>query len=295
MINLYRAELQKIIGNRWVSGLLLWVFPVGAFGVIVFVAIMALFIQDFDSQFFNEPPLWTSTMIGVWNFPTNTLGQMFLIGLTAVTFAGEYQWGTWKNILPRQRRTAVILVKFLALGTLVVFTFLLMSIILGVGYGFITKIAGIEYGPAFSQDVFVEFIKDYGLQAMLAFFTVLITSVYAALAAMLMRSILGGVMVGLGIIIVEPVSSFILIPIATLLERENLLQLIRFTPTYNVDNIRSLVSADVPSQMFTWIFEANNLGNVQNSLGLSLFILTVWVTLGISLILWLFNRQDISS
>ncbi len=295
MINLYRAELQKIIGNRWVSGMLLWIFPIGALGVAIFVAFLALLIQDFDSRFFNEPPLWTNTMIGVWDFPTNMLGQMFLIGLTAVTFAGEYQWGTWKNVLPRQRRTAVILVKFLALGTLVVFAFALMAVILGVGYGVIAKIAGIAYGPALSQNVLIEFLKDFGLQAALAFFTVLITAIYAALAAMFMRSILGGVLVGLGIIIVEPVSSFIIIPISTLLENEKLLHIIRFTPTYNVDNIRSLVRFDAPSLMFSWIFEANNLGDVHNSIGLSLFILTIWIVLGMGLIIWLFKRQDISS
>ncbi len=295
MFNLYRAELQKIIGNRWVSGLLLWIFPIGALGVVLFVALMALLIDNFDSRFFNEPPLWTNTMIGVWGFPTNTLGQMFLIGLTAVTFAGEYQWGTWKNILPRQRRTAVIIVKFLALGSLVVFAFVLMSLIMGIGYGLITKIAGIEYGPTFSADVLGEFAKDYGLQAALAFFAVLITGIYAALAAMVMRSILGGVLVGLGIIIIEPVSAAVLVPIATITERTGILHLIRLTPTYNIDNIRSWVTLDQPSQLFAWIFATNNLTASHNSISLSLLILSIWVVMGIGLILWLFNRQDISS
>ncbi len=295
MFNLYRAELQKIIGNRWVSGMLLWIFPIGALGVVLFVALLALFIANFDSRFFNEPPLWTSTMISVWAFPTNMLGQMFLIGLTAVTFAGEYQWGTWKNILPRHRRTAVIIIKFLALGTLVVFTFVLMSLIMGLGYGLIAKIAGIEYGPALSAEVVGEFVKDYGLQAVLAFFSVLITGIYAALAAMAMRSILGGVLIGLGIIIIEPVSAFILIPIATFMEQEKILHIIRFTPTYNIDNIRSWVNFDKPSLMFSWIFEANNLTSAHNSVGLSLLVLSIWVVLGIGLIIWLFNRQDISS
>ena len=163
MLNLYHAELQKTIGNRWVLGFLLWIFPVGAFGVVIIYTLLAFFFENFGENFFQIPPEWTTTMISVWSFPTNTLGQMFLIGLTAVSFAGEYQWGTWKNILPRRRRYALIGVKFLTLGTLVLFAFTLMSIIVGVGFGVISAVAGIEYGPAFSGEVFIEFLGDYAL------------------------------------------------------------------------------------------------------------------------------------
>lgn len=293
MISLYMAELQKTVGNRWVTGFLLWIFPVGALGVVLFVALLALLIDDFGVRFFNETPLWTTTMIGVWGFPTNTLGQMFLIGFTAVTFAGEYQWDTWKNILPRQRRAALIGAKFATMGTLVVFTFLLMSVIMGLGYGLIALISDLPYGPALSAQVLADFGRDFGLQMVLTLLSVLITAVYAAFTAMLMRSILGGVLVGLALVIVEPVFAFILAPLARMLEAPNLLKLVRFTPTYNVDNIRSWVTNDTPSQMLAWMQEMVQTTIPSDGIAFSLLVLTAWVVVGIGLIIGLFNRQDI--
>lgn len=295
MLNLYRAELLKIIGNRWVTGLTLWIFPVGALGVVLLLAFLAGVMDDFAVQFFLEPPRWTKTMIDVWRFPTNILGQMFLIGLTAVAFAGEYQWGTWKNIVPRHRRAALILVKFLALGTLVLVTFVLMSLILGLGYGLIAKISGVSYGPAVTKTVLADFAQDYGFQAFVTFLTVLITAVYAAFAAMLTRSILGGVLVGLGIVVVEPILSFLLAPLAFNFNWPFLLTLIRFTPTYNIGNVISWVSQDAPNATIAFYYEAQGLAPPADSLGFSLLVLTVWVVVGIGLILWLFQRQDIHS
>ncbi|HID52280.1 MAG TPA: hypothetical protein EYP41_09600 [Anaerolineae bacterium] len=295
MLNLYRAELLKIVGNRWVTGFTLWIFPVGALGAVLFVALLALAVDDFAAQFFREPPLWTSAMISAWNFPTNILGQMFLMGLTAVTFAGEYQWGTWKNIIPRRRRTALILIKFLALGTLVLFTFVLMSLILGLGYGLIAQIGGVPYGPAITRTTLAEFARDYSFQAFVTFLTVLITAIYAAFAAMLTRSILGGVMVGLGIVVVEPISTFLLAPVAFHFDWTFLLTIMRLTPTYNINNVTSWVTQNMPNPTIAFYYEAQGLPPPADSLGFSLLVLTGWVVLGIGLILWLFQRQDINS
>ena len=60
--------------------------------------------------------MWTDTFMASWGFANNLFGRMFLLGFTAVTFAGEYQWGTWKNIIPRQRRSLLIMAKFINLG-----------------------------------------------------------------------------------------------------------------------------------------------------------------------------------
>ncbi len=295
MLNLYRAELLKIVGNRWVTGFTLWLFPVGALGAVLLLAFLSLVVDDFAAQFFREPPLWTNTMISVWNFPTNILGQMFLIGLTAVTFAGEYQWGTWKNTIPRCRRAALILVKFLALGALVLFAFVLMSLILGLGYGLIAKVGGVSFGPAITQKTLADFARDYGFQAFVSFLTVLITAIYAAFAAMLTRSILGGVMVGLGIVVVEPILSFLLAPLALNYDWAFLLTFMRLTPTYNIGNVTSWVVEGKSNIITASFYEAQGLTPPADSLGFSLLALTAWVVLGIGLILWLFQRQDINS
>ncbi len=86
-------------------------------------------------------------MLSPWSFANNLFGHTFLLGFTAVTFAGEYQWGTWKNIVPRQRRSLLIIAKFINLGVLILIAFGLMSLILGLGQGLLTRMAGVPYGP----------------------------------------------------------------------------------------------------------------------------------------------------
>lgn len=295
MLNLYRAEVLKIVGNRWIVGFLLWIFPMGALGLVVLISLLALFFDDFGPTFFGPSPQWTDLMINVWNFPTNILGQMFLIGLTAVTFAGEYQWGTWKNIIPRQHRMALIGVKFVALGTLVVLAFVMMSLIMGIGFGIAAILSGLPYGPALSMAVLRDFGGDYALQAFLAFITVLITAVYAALAAMFMRSILGGVLVGLGFVTIEPITAFVLMPVSLMMEWPWLLQIVRFTPSHNVSNIVSWVQHDGPDNVAATFYEMHGLIPPADTIGFSLTILAIWIMVGIGLILWLFERQDIAS
>jgi hypothetical protein len=124
---------------------------------------------------------------------------MILLGFAAVVFAGEYQWGTWKNIVPRNRRVMLLLMKFMALGVFVVLAFVLMSIIWVIGLGVLAQIAGAEYGPAVTLHVLSDFAEDYAIQAALTFTSMMIAAGYAALAGMLTRSILGGVLVSFGI------------------------------------------------------------------------------------------------
>lgn len=294
MWNLFRAELQKTVGNKWVAGFLLWIFPVGALAAILVTTLLALLVDSLAENMFVDPPLWTDTAITVWNLPTNILVQMLLLGLTAVTFAGEYQWGTWKNIIPRHRRPALIGVKFLTLGMLVVFAFVLMSIIVGLGFAVLTRIADVPYGPALSTVVLRQFAGDYALNATLAFIAVLITAVYAAFAAMLMRSMVGGIVVGLGFVIIEPVTAFLFMPLAAWLEWDWLLHIVRFTPTYNVSNIHSWAQSDAPTQLSQFFFEMRGLTPPVDSVAFSLTVLAAWLVVGIGLILVLFQRQDIT-
>ncbi|MCZ7672066.1 MAG: ABC transporter permease [Chloroflexi bacterium] len=159
MINLFQAEWQKAVGNRWVTGFLVWIFPVGMLSFIVFSSIAMLLSSSFREGFAQGITSWTDSMVNVWAFVTNPFGRMFLIGFMAVTFAGEYQWQTWKNIVPRSGRASLILMKFVVVTLIFLLTFILVSIILGVGQGIQAQIADVPYGPAFSLDVGLDFYK----------------------------------------------------------------------------------------------------------------------------------------
>jgi hypothetical protein len=291
MVNVLRAEWQKMVGNRWTTGFLIWIFPVGALGMVGLMSLFALLIPSFRENM-SVQPFWTDNFLAPWGFTNNLFGRTFLLGFTAVTFAGEYQWGTWKNIVPRQRRGLLIMAKFINLGVLILIAFSLMSLIFGFGFGIMARIADVTYGPEVTGDVVREFLGDYTLQAALAFVSVIIASIYAALSAILMRSILGGIMVGVGISIVEPLIFGVNLWLARLFDSEFFLHLGRISPFYNIENVNSWVRSD---QAVTWLQPLFNEAAPVDSMVFSVLVLAVWLVLGIGLVLYLFQRQDITT
>jgi len=296
MVNVLRAEWQKMVGNRWTIGFLIWIFPVGALGFVGAMSLFGLLIPSFrdniQANMSVEPQRWTNTFLVPWGFTNNLFGRIFLLGFTAVTFAGEYQWGTWKNIVPRQRRGLLIIAKFVNLGALILIAFGLMSVIFGFGYGIMTRIADVTYGPEVTDGVVREFLGDYVLQATLAFISVIIASIYAALSAIMMRSILGGIMVGVGISIVEPLIFGVTLWLARLFDSEIFLHLGRISPFYNIENVNSWVRND---HAVEWLAPLFSQGAPMDSMSFSVLVLAAWLAVGIGLVLYLFQRQDITT
>jgi ABC-2 type transport system permease protein len=295
MRDLFRAEWLKIAGNRWVAGCLVWIFPMAAVAFLVVAALVLSLSSDArEGLRQDESPPWTENAIGVWNVPNNPIGRLILLGFTAVVFAGEYQWQTWKNVVPRNRRVALIVIKFLALGVFVVVAFLLMSIIWTLGWGVLCQIAGVSYGPRITGDVLSDFAGDYALAAALAFTSTIIAAGYAALAAMLTRSILGGVLVGFALTFAESLSIVAFIFIGYFLDIPRIVHLYQLTPGYNLLNVASWINDHVAANMdvevgskATYIFS--------DSLTFSIVVLAVWVGGLIALTAFLFRRQDITS
>jgi ABC-2 type transport system permease protein len=295
MRDLFRAEWLKITGNRWVSGCLIWIFPIVAFGAVVVLAlILSLSSGARNGIREGNAPLWTDNAISVWNVPNNPLGRLILLGFTAVVFAGEYQWQTWKNVVPRNRRVPLILVKFLALGVFVVVAFLLMSLIWTLGWWLLCRIVGIPYGPKITSDVMSDFAGDYALAVALAFTSTLIAAGYAALAAMLTRSILGGVLVGFALTFAENLSIVGLIIVGYFLDIPRIVHLYQFTPGYNLLNVASWINDKVALNMDVTV-ESTATYIFSDSLTFSVVVLAVWVFGLIALTAYLFRRQDITS
>lgn len=294
MIELFRAEWLKIAGNRWVAGCLVWIFPVGALAFMIVVGVIMALSSTAREGFFDAPEQWTEQAIAVWNIPNNPLGRLVLLGFTAVVFAGEYQWQTWKNVVPRNRRSLLILVKFVALGAFIVTAFVLMSILWAVGTGVLSRIAGVPYGPSLTGDVLADFAGDYALAAALAFTSTIIAAGYAALAGMLTRSILGGVLVGFAITFAENLLAPVLALIGLLLDIPRIVHLYRLTPGYNLLNVSSWINSD---EAIEWTIQVSDQARytMTDSLAFSIFVLAAWVVGLIGLTIYLFRRQDIAS
>lgn len=295
MRDLFRAEWIKIAGNRWVAGCLVWIFPLLAVGFVIVVGIILALSSPARHGFqSDEPAKWTEQAIGIWNIPNNPVGRLILLGFTAVVFAGEYQWNTWKNIVPRNRRVLLIVIKFIALGTFVVLAFVLMSIIWTLGYGLLTQIAGASYGPRITEKVVTTFAGDYALAASLAFTSTIIAAGYAALAGLFTRSILGGVLVGFAATFIENLSILGLVIIGYFLNIPRIVHLYRLTPGYNLTNVASWINdshavdmkVDVGSKV-SYMFS--------DSLAFSVIVLAAWIIGLIALTAFLFRRQDITS
>lgn len=297
VLSLFRAEWTKTAGNRWVVGFLIWIFPVGALAFMVVMALLIALVPSMRSdQGVERLGLdgvdWTEQAISVWDFPNSLLGRLIVLAFTSFVFAGEYQWGTWKNILPHSNRVAVVLIKFITVGLFVIIAFSLMSAIYGAGMVVLTEIAGGSHGPPVSGPVLTAFTGDYLQQAGLAFTLTLIAASMAALLAMAMRSILGGAIAGIILTYVEGLSILPMVLLAHWLDYPRLVHAYRVTPSYNVANIKSWLTQGVAEGENFDFF--NNVVDFSDSMTFSIVLLGAWVCALVGLTVYLFNRQDMT-
>jgi ABC-type transport system involved in multi-copper enzyme maturation permease subunit len=228
--------------------------------------------------------LWTQIIPEIWNLPNSWLGRMLLVAFASFVFAGEYQWHTWKNLVPRSQRTALILTKFVVVGAFVLLAFLSATAILSLGMGVAVGLAGGGLA-SLPGDCLAGLITDSALQAVVTLLSTTIAAGYAALAGMYTRSILGGVLVGLGATGGEQFLLLALAQVAEWLKEPHILELYRLIPSYNVANAVSWINDGSPTTML--------FGLAADSLAFSLAMLAGWVLVLVLLTVLLFRRQDI--
>lgn len=292
---LFRAEWQKITGNVRAITFLVWVYPITALIFALLVNGLGILLTEFGrEQVLSDPPLWTQRLLDVWTlfnrFPINMFIRMPFLAFAAVLFAGEYQWATWKNIIPRRQRAALILIKFLALGLLILIALTLTSIVWWAGGWLSASLVGLPYGPEVNADVVADFGQTFLLEAAVTFVGTLIMASYAALFAMASRSILASLLLSVGLGIVEFASAILLMLVGRAFERPDLVNLYSAMPSYNLTNVSSWISEGIGS-------DAGGLPGFTAVLSLpqSAVIVGLWVVGLVTLTALLFRRQDITS
>lgn len=288
---LFRAEWRKIMGNRWTTGCMIWIFPILAVLGTILALIAAALSSDFRAGLSLEPPLWTDWALAPWIIPNNPLGLGLLLGFTAVLFAGEYQWNTWKSIVPRSRRVPLIIVKFVTVALFILFAFTLMSILLTIGVGLVSWVAGVSYGPTIDGDVLRDFVEDYALQMLYAFLSTVIAAGFVSLAAMITRSILGSTIIGIVLVIGQTMLFLPLGLLSWLLKTDFFMHIYRFLPSYNLFNLMSYLYGDTPEGMDMPVSEEL----IIDTQLFSEAVLLCWVVGLIALTAYLFQRQDITN
>jgi ABC-type transport system involved in multi-copper enzyme maturation permease subunit len=287
MRDLFRAEVQKILGNRLIAALLFWLWPI--FGAVVPLGLLIIALLTTPESGRQPPSVyrWTDTALSVWVLPGNYLfGRLFFISLAVAIFAGEYQWGTWKTIVPRADRMRLLAAKYAAFIVLVVLAFASMSLLLTVGVGIVQAVRGQPYPPALTPDVVQSFVMTYLLSALVTMFNLMIAVAVAALVAMLTRSIIGGIIAGLFFLFGEIGLMSALISFGVFFGIPQVMDLARFTSALNVVNIQSWLQYAKPA--FT------ELGITGNSLIGSFVVLAVWLAGLVGINMLIFQRQDLA-
>ena len=284
---LFRAEWYKIQGNRWATGCMIWIFPI----LVVFGTILALIAVALSSSVREEVSYtWTEIALAPWWIPNYPLSLALLLGFAAILFAGEYQWNTWKSIVPRTRRVPLIMVKFITVALFIIFAFTLTSILLTVGMGLVHWGAGATYGPSIDGAVLAEFAEDYGLQMFSAFMNTVIAAGFVSLAAMITRSILGSAITGIVIVFGGTMVGLALGLLSQLLDMDIFVHLSRFLPSYNLVNLFPRLIGETPEGLET--------PSGQIIIDSQLFneaMLLCWVVGLVALTAYLFQRQDITN
>lgn len=295
MQSLFSAELRKLVGHTKAFSFLVSIYPVGAIVMALLIGIVPpLMFESVRELVSQNGRLWTDDLLTVWNlmngFPGGTLLRMPFLAFIAIAFAGEYQWGTWKNILPRHSRTALILTKFLILGSLILLALMLTSLIVTAGGWLTAVLFDVPYGPALADMDVAVFLQEYVVQVLVTFAGTLIVAAYAALIAMYSRSVIASLLLSVGLSILEFASILLLLIVGSALERPNLVNLFVVTPSYNLENVRS------------WVVEGigSTAGGIPGftavpTLDVSVLIVLLWLVGLLGVTAAIFQRQDITT
>lgn len=291
MSALFLAEWQKITGHRVVAAMLVWIYPLGAAVMMVLALIAVLLSETLRLGVQMAPPDWTQQALVIWQVANSEIGRFLAVTFAAFVFAGEYQWGTWKNLIPRRARTPLILTKYAAFAVLITVAVLAAVVIVITGMWVIGAVAGVQPTPALNDgEVVAGFGASFVQQGLITLAATLIAASYAAIGGMITRSIIGGVIVGFLLQFAEQAVALVTIILGQLVPVwRGLYALYLYTPAYNLANIGSIAQFGTPYFPYPAMADIAS----PHTLEASLLIVALWVLGLVALVTWLFRRQDI--
>jgi ABC-2 type transport system permease protein len=282
MLDAVRAEFLKFSRHR-ATWFLVWIYPIG-FLILFAIAVAVSVSKVMPDSGTQSAAAWIGHTAAVWYVPPNTIGRYLIAAFTAVVFAGEYGWNTWKLVVPHRARSVLILAKYLLVVALLYAAFVLTGVLTvalsWIGDQILGDLPkGVEAGAI---------LKEHGVRAAVTVAPVLLTIAYTSLAAVLTRSMLAAVVIAIVVGTAEQTfTSFA--PLLSVYAPRLIWGLYQVLPGYHLDNLAS------------WIAEGHALaarfprtGTVALGWATSAAAIAAWIA-GLALLtLGSFRRQDIN-
>jgi ABC-2 type transport system permease protein len=281
MLDAISAEALKFRRHRATWGLV-WIWPIG----VTLLLSLAIAIQVAKGEVGRPESVasWIGDAVGFWNIPLDALGRYLTSAFVAVVFAGEYGWNTWKLIVPHRARSSLIAAKYVVALALLMLGFALGAALFNLLSWLKDLATGTPIPSGISAGALVE---AHGLAALAALASVLFTVAYTSLAAILTRSTLAALVIGLVITTVERLFRFFA-PMLESFAPGLIGGLYRVLPGYHLANLSEwltegqVLEVPFPSGAFSMTPAA------------SAAIVAAWTLALVVLTFRLFRRQDIN-
>src|SRR5690349_14815225 len=191
MLSAISAEFLKFRRHRATWGLV-WLWPIG----VTLILGLAIAIQVAKGEVGRPETLagWIDDSADFWNVPLEPIGRYLVCAFVAVVFAGEYGWNTWTLIGPHRARHSLIAAKYV-----VALVLLAAGFALGAGlFNLLSWLKDLATGTPIPAGITAAaLMKAHGLAALAALGPLLLTVAYTSLAAILTRSTIAALVIGL--------------------------------------------------------------------------------------------------
>ena len=283
MLDAVAAEALKMRRHQG-TWLMVWIYPIAIF----LIALASLIYYQFAPV---SPPgnpqsaaAWIADSAIFWRAPGSAPGRILIAGFVALLFAGEYSWNTWKLIIPARKRWQLVVAKWAVAIGFVFAAFVLTDLI-----SLTTEWLRSLQGSAIPEGVTLsDILAAHARAAAYALLPIAYATAFAALFAVLTRSILATVIISIGLVILEGMLGLLGV----------------FFHARAPDLTRFLIETLPPYHMLNLIEWANRKAGLVSPLGpdasvalswtTSLLALLAWIGLAMAITLLRFSRQDLN-
>lgn len=198
MLDAVAAEALKMRRHRG-TWLMVWIYPIA----ISLIALASLIYYQFAPASPSGDPqsaaAWIDDSAMFWRAPGSAPGRILIAGFVALLFAGEYSWNTWKLIIPARRRWQLVGAKWAVAVSFVFVAFVVTDLIV-LAREWVRTLQGSEM----PQGVTVpSVLVAHAHAAAHALFPISYITAFAAMFAVLTRSILATIIISIGLVIIE--------------------------------------------------------------------------------------------